>query len=235
MVLAAGRGERMRPLTDRIPKPLLTAGGRSLIEWQVRRLVAAGFAEIVVNVSHHAHAIEQSLGDGARLGAQIRYSYEPQALETAGGIAQALPGLGGGPFVAVNADVYCEYDLARLRAAGALLSAGETAGSLRAYLVLVDNPEHHPAGDFTLTDGRVGGEATGRLTFSGIGIYHPSLFAHIPAGERAGLGGLLYAAAARGEVQGEHYTGRWFDIGTPPRLAALRALLGDADASSLEP
>lgn len=225
IVLAAGRGERMRPLTDRVPKPLLKAGGRSLIEWQITRLVRGGFADIVVNVSHFAGQIEHSLGTGARLGADIRYSHEPVALETAGGIAQALPLLGGEAFLAVAADIYCEYDYARLAPIATALSSDPWA----AYLVLVDNPEHHPDGDFSLSaDGVVHSAATGRLTFSGIGVYRPRLFAGIAAGERRSLGPLLHSHAAVADVRGEHFAGMWLDVGTPQRLAQLQALLGGA-------
>jgi len=226
MILAAGRGERMRPLTDRVPKPLLRAGGASLIERHVRSLVSAGLREIVVNVSHHAQAIVAVLGHGAALGARIAYSHEPVALETAGGIAQALPLLGEDPFAALNADIYCEYDYARLLSAGERLR--DRAGVLDAFLVLVDNPPHHPEGDFLLgSDGWVGTGAGPRLTFSGIGVYHPRLFAAIVAGTTAPLGPLLHRAAAAARVRGERFTGRWLDVGTPERLSALRALLGD--------
>ena len=225
IILAAGRGERMRPLSDRVPKPLLRAGGASLIEWQVRRLAAAGVRDIVVNVSHLAHAITGALGDGSALGVAIRYSHEPVALETAGGIAQALPLLGAETFLAVNADVYCEYDYGALLARLERLDREQPGWA--AYLVLVDNPAHHPDGDFTLDpDGTVGTEAVGRLTFAGIGAYRPQLFAGIAPGSRGQLAPLLYAAAAKKEVYGERFGGRWVDVGTPERLAALQAELG---------
>lgn len=215
----------MRPLTDRVPKPLLVAGGRSLIEWQIARLVRGGLSEIVVNVSHLGERIEHALGGGSRYGARIAYSREPVALETAGGIAQALAVLGGDAFVAVNADVYCEYDYGRLAPAIAALT--RSAPAWTAYLVLVDNPEHHNLGDFGLADQRVvPAEAGQRLTFSGIAVYRPQLFADIAPGERRALGPLLHARVAAGEVYGEHYRGRWMDVGTPQRLAVLQALLG---------
>lgn len=225
IVLAAGRGERMRPLTDRTPKPLLEAGGRSLIEWQILRLVRGGIREVVVNVSHLGEQIVAALGAGDRLGARIAYSREPVALETAGGIALALPMLGESAFVAVNADVYCEFDFSPLVALAERMEvARETAAP--AHLVLVPNPPHHPRGDFGLdASGRVDGAAHVRLTFSGIGVYHPTFFAGIAAGERRALGPMLHAATARGRLTGERFDGRWMDIGTPERLAALRSLL----------
>ena len=227
IVLAAGRGERMRPLSDRMPKPLLRAGGASLIEWQLRRLADAGLRDIVINVSHLAHAIVAALGDGAALGVRLSYSHEPVALETAGGIAQAMPMLGAGAFVAVNADIYCEYDYS------ALVRAEERLGRERpdwlAYLVLVDNPVHHPQGDFSLSpDGLVGAAEEPRSTFSGIGLYRPELFAGIAPGARRALAPLLYAAAEQGRLHGERFDGRWIDVGSPQRLAQLRAALGDA-------
>jgi len=224
IILAAGRGERMRPLTDRTPKPLLVAGGRSLIEWQIVRLVLAGLTEIVVNVSHLAAQIERSIGDGTRYGARIEYSREPVALETAGGIAQALPLLGGDTFVAVNGDIYCDYDYARL--AHLSSPSGVVAPGWSAHLVLVDNPDHHPQGDFGLAGPRVvPGNAGSRLTFSGIGVYRAELFSGIPAGERRALGPLLHAQVAAGAVRGEHHGGTWVDVGTPERLAGLQAML----------
>lgn len=224
IILAAGRGERMRPLSDRMPKPLLRAGGASLIEWQVRRLAQAGIGEIVVNVSHLAEQIVAALGDGARFGVRIHYSHEPQALETAGGIVQALASLGDSAFVAVNADIYCEYPYAGLRAAVERLDRKQPEWS--AYLVLVDNPPHHPQGDFALgADGAVSAVPAKRLTFSGIGAYRPSFFAGIVPGTRRALGPMLYEAAACGRVRGERFGGRWIDVGTPERLAQLQALL----------
>jgi MurNAc alpha-1-phosphate uridylyltransferase len=170
-----------------------------------------------------------ALGDGAGLGARIRYSHEPQALETAGGIAQALPLLGGETFVAVNADIYCEYDYASLQAALKRLDASHPDWG--AFLVLVDNPEHHPHGDFTLQpDGRVSAGEGSRLTFSGIGAYRPGLFAAVAPGTRKPLGPLLYTAASQGRVHAERFCGRWVDVGTPERLERLRRTLGDPDA-----
>jgi len=219
MILAAGRGERMRPLTDHTPKPLLTAGGKPLIEWQIERLAAAGFRELVINHAHLGQRIEAHLGDGARFGVRIAWSDEGEALETAGGIARARTLLGDMPFLVTNGDVYVEYDYARLRPA--LTAMANDSGRL-AHVVLVDNPPHHPDGDFALAGERV--QASGvdeRLTFSGIGLYRPELFAAIRAGEKARLAPLLQAAMADGRVSGEHFRGRWEDVGTPERLYAL--------------
>ena len=223
MLLAAGRGERMRPLTDATPKPLLVAGGKALVVRLVERLAAAGFREVVLNHAHLGELIEAALGDGSRFGVSIRYSPEGTALETAGGVAKALPLLGDAPFAAVNADLHADYPFGRLRAA--------LAPDADAHLVLVDNPAHHPRGDFALDRGRVANTGPAMLTFSGIGVYRPALFAAIVPGEKAQLAPLLRAAADRGRVSGEHFRGRWIDVGTPERLAALDAeLRGGAGA-----
>jgi MurNAc alpha-1-phosphate uridylyltransferase len=222
MILAAGRGERMRPLTDTLPKPLLEAGGMSLIERHVRRLAGAGIRDLVINHAWLGERIESALGDGSRFGVRIRYSPEGEALETAGGIARALPLLGDAPFLVVNGDVHCDYDPARARSIAARLDAMP----LLAWLVLIPNPDHHPSGDFVLEAGRVrdgvAGEA--RLTFSGIGIYHPRLFDGITG--RAPLAPLLRRAMGEGRVAGERHDGEWVDVGTPARLAELDARLG---------
>ncbi|MEW5770734.1 MAG: N-acetylmuramate alpha-1-phosphate uridylyltransferase MurU [Pseudomonadota bacterium] len=221
MILAAGLGERMRPLTDHTPKPLLAAGGKPLIVWQIERLRAAGFSGLVVNHAHLGQQIEDFLGDGRRLGVQIAWSREPEPLETAGGIATALDLLGDAPFVVTNGDVYVDFDYARLRPV-----LDDMAGNPDhlAHLVLVDNPPHHPQGDFVLADGRVAEPPThaiGRLTFSGIGCYRRELFAGIAPMTKAKLAPLLRAAMQQGRVTGEHFTGRWEDVGTPQRLASL--------------
>lgn len=221
MILAAGLGERMRPLTDQTPKPLLTVGGKPLIVWQIERLRAAGFLELVINLAHLGRKIENFLGDGAAYGVAIRYSDEGQPLETAGGIAYALHLLGDTPFMVTNADVYTDYDYGRLRPVLAAMAADRTR---LAHLVLVDNPPHHPAGDFMLIEGRVYDHTThppSPLTFSGVGCYRPELFHGVARGSRARLAPLLRAAMAGGGVTGEHYTGRWEDVGTPARLEAL--------------
>ncbi len=211
MILAAGRGRRMRPLTDEIPKPLLRVGGRALIEHQIERLRDAGFRELVINTAWLGEQIEQALGDGAALGVSIQYSREEQPLETAGGIVQALPLLGDEPFAVVNGDIFSDYDPARLP---------RTPDGL-AHLVLVDNPEHNARGDFGLDDnGRIDENAPHRFTFAGIGLYRPELFTGLDTGERK-LAPLLHAAAERGEVTGERHTGAWLDVGTPERLEQL--------------
>lgn len=218
MILAAGRGERMRPLTDHTPKPLLEAGGKPLIVWHIERLVRAGITELVINHAHLGQQIEDRLGDGRQFGAQIRYSPErPAALETAGGIAHALHLLGGGPFAVVNGDIYCEYDFAHLKARMQALATGSDA----AHLVLVNNPSHHPTGDFHLQQGRLLPSGDPRLTFSGIGVYKPSLFEHLDRNAAAPLAPLLREQLALGRVSGEHYTGGWVDVGTPERLEQL--------------
>lgn len=225
MILAAGRGERMRPLTDHTPKPLLPVGGKPLIVWHLERLARAGFCEVVINHAHLGAQIEAALGDGARWGLSIRYSPEPQgALETAGGIANAMPLLGNEEaFLVVNGDIYCDWDV---RQAVTVLQAGALA-----HLVLVPNPPQHPLGDFTLSGRQVGADTAAPAagaqicTFSGIGIYHPQLFAGIRRGEPAKLAPLLRAAMAAGRVSGELHGGRWEDVGTPQRLAALDAEL----------
>jgi len=216
MILAAGRGERMRPLTDTTPKPLLEAGGKPLIAWTLHALVRCGVSEVVVNLAHLGGEIERALGDGAQWGVRIRYSREPQgALETAGGIAHALPLLGAAPFLLVNGDIHTDYPFA------SLVGGNVPAKGTLAHLVLIDNPPHHPAGDFGLAEGRLTADASVRYTYSGIGVYDPALFAGVPRGTRCQLAPLLAPEIARGRVSGEHYRGRWFDIGTPERLAAL--------------
>lgn len=214
MILAAGRGERMRPLTDHTPKPLLVAGGKPLIRHHIERLAAAGIRELVINHAHLGAQIEAALGDGSGFVVEIRYSPEEQALETGGGIFRALPLLGPEPFLVVNGDVWTDVDLA-----GLAIGAGDLA-----HLVLVDNPSHNPKGDFVLIDDRVQSEGAPRLTFSGIGLYRPELF----DGQTPGafpLAPLLRQAMAAGRVGGQRHDGHWFDIGTPERLAALDAWL----------
>ncbi len=218
MILAAGRGERMRPLTDHTPKPLLLAGGKPLIVWHIERLARAGITDLVINHAHLGAQIENTLGDGSRFGTRIRYSPEhPSALETAGGIAHALHLLGEEPFAVINGDIYCSYDFAQLPARAAALQASSDT----AHLVLINNPTHHPNGDFHLHNGRIEGHGNLRLTFSGIGIYQPILFRHIPRGSAAPLAPLLRAQIMQGRASGEHYCGYWMDAGTPQRLEQL--------------
>ncbi len=214
MILAAGRGERLRPLTDRIPKPLVEAGAKPLIVHHIERLASAGFSDLVINHAHLGEQIEKALGDGSRWGVRIRYSPEHPALETGGGIFNALPLLGGGPFLVVNADIWTDYDFAH-----AALLQGDLA-----QLVLVDNPEFRPMGDFALRSGRVRDEGEPRLTFSGIGVYHPDLFSGCRPGPFP-LAPLLRHAMKGGRVGGEHHPGAWFDVGTPERLELLERFL----------
>lgn len=232
MILAAGMGERMRPLTNHTPKPLLEAGGKPLIVWQIERLRAAGFAELVINHAYLGAQIENFLGAGAAYGVAIRYSAEGEPLETAGGIAHALPLLGDAPFMVTNADIHTDFDYVRLH--GILAAMAEDPQRL-AHLVLVDNPAHHPEGDFALVEGRVLDPSrlnphASRLTFSGIACYRPELFAGVRPGHKAKLAPLLIAAMARGQVTGEHHRGHWMDIGTPARLQTLDETLRRAPA-----
>jgi len=221
MILAAGRGERMRPLTDSMPKPLLPVAGKPLIVWHLERLARAGLREVVINHAWLGAQIEAQLGDGTRFGVRIRYSPEVTALEAAGGIATALPLLNAGTFLVVNGDVYTEIDFASVVArAGSVGPHGALA-----HLVLVSNPEHNPCGDFALDGARVQGEGPAKLTFSGIGLYAPELFVGIAPGTRAPLAPLLRRAMAGGRVTGEHFTGCWADAGTAARLAQLDALV----------
>ena len=215
LILAAGRGERMRPLTDTVPKPLLCAGGKPLIAWHLERLAACGFREIVINHAHLGDKIEAALGDGRQFGVDIRYSPEPPgALETAGGMAHALPLLGDAPFLVVNGDIWFDWDFNRAHALGDRL----------AHLVFVDNPAQHAGGDFCLVgeivrDARA---APGRtLTYAGAGVYSPAFLADVPPGAVMRLRPLLDAGIARGVVTGEYHAGRWTDVGTPERLAEL--------------
>jgi MurNAc alpha-1-phosphate uridylyltransferase len=216
MILAAGRGERMRPLTDTVPKALLKVGGKPLIVWQLEKFAAAGFTTIVINYAHLGQLIENALGNGARFGLNIVYSRETEALETAGGIAAALPLLGDAPFAVVNADVFSDYDYAKLATAVSCLDRQE----LRAHLILVTNPEHHVGGDFALLGDHVVLDGA-RLTFSGMAAYHPAIFGGIPSGAKSKLAPLLREEIAAQRVSGEHYGGLWRDIGTPARLAEL--------------
>lgn len=215
MLLAAGRGERMRPLTDHCPKPLLPVAGRPLIEWHLTRLAAAGFTEVVINLSWLGEQIADALGDGSRHGVRIQYSREPwPALETGGGIFNALPLLGEGPFLLVNGDVYTDIDFSALRVAPGDLG----------QLVLVPNPEHNPKGDFWLRDGRLVESAGERLTYSGVALLRPELLAGAPGG-RFPLLPWLNRAREAGRLGGQKHTSRWLDIGTPQRLAQLDAEL----------
>ena len=217
MILAAGRGERMRPLTDHTPKPLLQVGGKPLIVWHIQRLAAAGYTRIVINHAHLGAQIETALGNGVAWGVSIVYSREASALETAGGIATALPLIDAEIFPVVNGDVFVEYDFAQLAKPMSAIAAGDAM----MHLVLVDNPPQHPHGDFVLRGDRVVEGDGDKLTFSGIGVYHRSLFADLAPQTKAPLVPLLRAAIAAGQASGEHFHGRWVDVGTPDRLQQL--------------
>jgi len=217
MILAAGKGERMRPLTLHTPKPLVRAGGVPLIEYHLRALKEAGVHEVVINHAWLGQQIEDYLGDGERYGLRIAYSPEGEPLETGGGIFRALPLLGDQPFMVVNGDIWTDYNFKALRMPLAGL----------AHLVLIKNPAHHPDGDFSLIDGQVrdSRDAGTRLTYSGIAVLHPKLFAGCRDGAFK-LAPLLRAAMDQGQVTGEHFTGRWVDVGTHERLAEVERLLG---------
>lgn len=223
-ILAAGRGERMRPLTDHTPKPLLLAGGKALIVWHLERLAAAGFKEVIINHAHLGEQIEAALGDGSAWGLSIQYSPEPPgALETAGGIANALPLLGDEPFLVVNGDVYCDVDF------GHFLGLTAAFAPPQAHIVMVANPAHHSSGDFSLDGDRVvyaHGDQT--YTYAGVAVFSPSFFANVKRGEIMKLRPLLDDAIAAGTLTGERHSGRWVDVGTPQRLAELDTELRNA-------
>lgn len=218
ILLAAGRGERMRPLTDSLPKPLLRVGGKALIEWQLERLAAAGFDDIVVNHSHFGAAIEQALGDGRRYGVRVRYSPEPQALETAGGVAQALPLLGSEPVLVVSADIHTTFDYASLGSRIAEIARDPQATV--AHFVLVDNPPYHPGGDMGLAAGRVTRQGE-KLTYGNISIFHPGMYRGIAPGTWLRIFPWAYEFVDAGRVSGEHFHGAWDNVGTPEQLEAL--------------
>jgi MurNAc alpha-1-phosphate uridylyltransferase len=233
LILAAGLGERMRPLTDATPKPLLVAGGKPLIEWHIGKLAAMGIRDVIVNTSWLADQFPQRLGDGSRWNLRLHYSYEGSTpLETGGGICNALALLGDAPFAAVNGDIWTDYDFSSL--------PREPEGD--AHLVLVDNPPQHPIGDFALCDDRrIASDGSAKLTFAGIGVYRRALFdgwrdivGNAPGADdvppRFKLAPLLRAAMVRGAVTGEHHRGRWTDVGTPQRLAQL-----DGELAGLTP
>ncbi|MGO3743216.1 N-acetylmuramate alpha-1-phosphate uridylyltransferase MurU [Kerstersia sp.] len=221
MILAAGRGERMRPLTDTLPKPMLAAGGQPLIAWHLQALAGAGIRDVVINHAWLGQRIVDALGDGSRWGVRIQYSAEGEpALETAGGIARALPLLGGDPFLVLNGDVWCDW-----RPGAAATIAAELDGTLRqAWLLLVTNPAHHPEGDFILNEQgllRPRGTDNGALTYAGIGVFHPALFAGVSGDHPAPLAPLLRQAMASQSVLGSRHSGQWTDVGTPQRLTEL--------------
>jgi MurNAc alpha-1-phosphate uridylyltransferase len=217
MILAAGRGERLRPLTAHTPKPLVEVGGETLLGRHLARLASAGFGHAVINVSHLAEQIVARFGDGARTGIRIDWSREAEPLETAGGIAQARALLGAEPFLLVNADIWCDFDFSALR--------NFRLEARLAHLVLVPNPPFHPAGDFSLVRGLIGNGPAPRYTYAGISVLSPRLVDGVAAGSKAQLAPLWRAAVERAAVSGELYEGRWSDVGTPERLAELRARL----------
>jgi len=217
MILAAGRGERLRPLTDSVPKPLVEIGGDTLIERHLKALAAAGIEEVVINVSHLAEMIETRLGDGSRYGVTICYSHEPgEPLETAGGIARALPLLGANPFIVVNADIWTDFDFANL-----------PTRATAAHLVVTANPPHNPGGDFDLISGRLTRASHNPYTYCGIGVFRPSVFESLTT-ERAPLGPVLFELADGAQLSGECQTSRWFDIGTIERLALAQIAVGES-------
>lgn len=217
MILAAGKGERMRPLTLTRPKPLIEVNGRPLIEHHLLALAAAGITELVINHAWLGDQLEAALGDGRRLGVALRFSAEGEPLETGGGIFRALPLLGSAPFVLVNGDIRTDFDFGSLALPADCL----------AHLVLVDNPAHHPEGDFGLLEGRISLETAPRFTYSGIAVLHPQLFAGCAAGAFK-LVDVLRPAIAAGRVSGERWPGRWVDVGTLERLAEAESLFGTA-------
>jgi len=229
MILAAGRGDRLRPHTDRHPKPLLPLGGQPIIEYHLNALAEAGFKNIVINQGWLGEQLPPALGDGSRWGLNICYSAEGfPALETGGGIFKALPLLDSDPFVVINGDVWTDYPLQRLRDIAANL------GSHSAFLVLIDNPAQHPQGDFVLQGNTIGTGDGPCLTFSGIGVYRPQLFEGCSPGAFP-LAPLLRHAISAGKVRGEHYRGQWVDVGTPERWQALDRHLKSTSPSTAEP
>lgn len=219
MILAAGRGERMRPLSDSIPKPLLQVGGKPLIVWQIERLAQAGIRDIVINHAHLGTQIENALGDGAHWGVRIIYSPEAEALETAGGIRQALPWLGAAPFLVISADIYCDCNYRQL------LDDIQLANGSLACLWMIANPPWHPRGDFALREGRLHLEGEPRLTYANFGLFRPEMFADIALGSKLPLRPLLDVAIPAGHIQGAQLDALWENLGTPAQLAELDARL----------
>jgi MurNAc alpha-1-phosphate uridylyltransferase len=216
MILAAGRGERLRPHTDITPKPLIQVGRHRLIEYHLLNLARAGIGDVVINISWLADQIRDALGDGSNYSLNIIYSDEgEEALETAGGIINAMPHLGDSPFIVINGDIWCDFDLSAL---------ANRKLEHEAHLVLVKNPEHNPNGDFALDNGLIKNSGDDMLTFSGIGLYKPSFFDGIKPGKKA-LAPILRKKSEENKVSGEIYNGEWVDIGTIERLAQLRSYL----------
>ena len=223
MILAAGRGERMRPLSDATPKILLKAGGKPLIVWQVEALARAGFRDIVINAAWLAPQLVAAVGDGDAFGVRIRWSIEPEPLETAGGIATALPLLPAGPALIVSGDIWTQFDYATLLARAEAMAG--SAAPPRVHLVMVPNPPFHPDGDFVLDAGRIVLDGAGKLTFGNIGLYDTALFRELPRGFKLKLLPLYHEWIGRGLVSGERYDGPWVNVGTPAELAALDSQL----------
>lgn len=215
MILAAGRGERLRPLTDELPKPLIKVAGKSLIEYHIENLAKAGIDEIIINTAWLAEKIHQQLGDGSKYGVNIRYSDEGSALETAGGIINALPLLGDEPFLVVNGDIWCDFDFSTMPA---------LSEKTQAHLLLVNNPEHNAEGDFSLHDGLIRNSGDSMYTFSGIGLYRPDFFSAQKKGI-APLAPIIRGKCEKDLVSGQHHGGRWTDVGTLQRLQQLEATL----------
>ncbi len=223
MILAAGRGDRMRPLTDTLPKPLLQVGGRPLIVWQIEALAAAGYGNLVINAAHLSAQLVAALGDGSAHGVRIAWSLEPEPLETAGGIATAMPHLPEGPVLVVSGDIWTRFDYATLHARADAMT--RTAAAPRVHLVMVPNPPYHAHGDFVLAGDRIEREGAPRLTFGNIGLYDTALLRELPRGVKLKLLPLYHEWIARGLVSGERYDGPWANVGTPGDLAALAAKL----------
>ena len=236
MILAAGRGERLRPLTDATPKPLLTAGGKPLIVWQIEALARAGYRRLVINAAHRADQLIAALGDGSRHGVRIAWSREEEPLETAGGIVTALPLLPEGPVPIVSADVWTAFDYAALRPMADTMALDDAAP--RVHLVMVPNPPYHPAGDFALEGTRIHVHGPTRLTYGNIGIFDTTLFRDAPRDTKLKLLPFLLDWIQRGLISGEQYTGAWANVGTADDLARLDALLRerarDSDPAPLQ-
>jgi len=222
MILAAGRGERMRPLSDAVPKPLLAVGGKPLIVWQIEALARAGYRNLVINAAHLASQLVATLDDGAALGVRIAWSLEPEPLETAGGIATAMPWLPAGPVLVVSGDIWTRFDYASL---AAHIAAMTRAAAPRVHLVMVPNPPFHPSGDFALEGSQIRRTGPTMLTFGNIGVYDTALLRELPRGVKLKLLPLYHDWIARGLVSGQRYDGPWVNVGTPAELAALDAAL----------
>ena len=217
MILAAGRGERMRPLTDHIPKPLLEVAGKPLIIWHLEKLAKANFEEVIINHAHLGGMIEAYIGDGSRWNLKVTYSREGSPLETAGGIKKALPLIGDQPFLVVNADIYTDFNFATIK--------NRNLNDCKGHLVMVKNPKQHPDGDFFLQNNQIEREGKERLTFSGIAVYQPKIFEDINIEPVAKLAPILKKLIDAECISGEAYQGLWFDIGTPERLNEVNLFL----------